>query len=111
VLAQAFSGIHSPMLATQPRIKRVLVSTLRRVLGRNIGMRAKPVLFGGLVNFLMFGIRKDGRLVCVAVLSEGEKISQRLPILSRIVLWLLGLISLVVFWVGRMLGWQKRDLS
>jgi hypothetical protein len=85
------------MPATQPRIKRVLVSTLRRVLGQNIGMRAKLVLSGGFKNLLTYGIRKDGRLVCVAVLSEGDEISQRPPILSRIVLWLIGLISLPIF--------------
>jgi GNAT superfamily N-acetyltransferase len=109
VLAQAFSGIRSPMPATQPRIIRVLVSTIRRVLGRNIGMRAKPILFSGFANFITYGIRKDGRLVCVAVVSEAEKMPQRPPILSKIVLWLLGLIgliSLVVFWVGRMLRRQ-----
>jgi predicted ATPase with chaperone activity len=59
VLAQAFSGLRSPMPATQPRIKRVLVSTLRRVLGQDIGMRAKLVLSGGFKNLLTYGIRKD----------------------------------------------------
>jgi hypothetical protein len=95
VLAQAFSGIRSPMSVTQPRIKRVLVSTLRRVLGRNIGMRAKLVLFSGLASFLTFGIRKDGKLVCVAVLSDAEEKPQRLPRLLSIALWLIGLLLLV----------------
>jgi hypothetical protein len=73
VLAEAFSGIRSVTLATQPRRIRALVNTLQRVLGQNIGMRAKLALFGGFANCLTYGIRKDGKLVCVAVLSDAEK--------------------------------------
>lgn len=93
VLIQAFSGIRSSALATRSRIIRILVNTLKRVLGQNIGMRAKLALFGGFANFLTYGIRKDGKLVCVAILSDAEKSSKRLPILSTIVLWPLARVS------------------
>jgi ribosomal protein S18 acetylase RimI-like enzyme len=113
VLIQAFSGIRSSALATRSRIIRILVNTLRilvntlkRVLGQNIGMRAKLVLFGGFANFLTYGIRKDGKLVCVAILSDAEKSSKRLPILSMIVLWPLGSLIYLVLRVGRMLKWR-----
>lgn len=105
VLIQAFSGIRSSTLATRPGIIRTLVNTLQRILGQNMGIRTKLTLLGGFANFLTYGIRKDGKLVCVAVLSDPKK-SQRLPILSTIFLWPIGFLISVVFRVGRMLGWR-----
>ncbi|MCL0103505.1 GNAT family N-acetyltransferase [Dehalococcoidia bacterium] len=105
VLTQAFKDIPSPRLETKPKIMRILMSTIQRLFGEKIGMRAKLYLFGGFANSPSYGIRKDGKLVCAAILADYTA-RPKLPILSRIVLWPIGFLIFLVFRVGRIFRWR-----
>lgn len=107
MLTQAFKDIPSPRLETKPKIMRILMSTIQRLFGGSIkiGMRAKLYLFGGFANFPSYGIRKDGKLVCAAILADSTA-KPKLPILSRIVLWPIGFLISLVFRVGRIFRWR-----
>jgi len=102
VLRQAFKNAPLPKLARRPRIIRILVKTLQRLFGEKIGMRINLLFFGGLTSFPAYGIRKDGQLVCVAILSDSAE-EPKLSTLSTIVLWPIGFLAALGFCVGRIL--------
>lgn len=102
VLSHAFAETGSSAYVAQPKVLRAirrLVNTLPGLFGQKMGLRAKLGLWGGFVNYNMYGIRKDGKLVCVAVFYNAEK---RPPIL----LIIMGFFISVIFRVGRLLRWQ-----
>ena len=102
VLFHAFAEIGSSTHAAQSKALRAiksLVTTLPGLFGQNMGLRAKLGLWGGFANYNMYGIRKDGKLVCVAVFYNAKK---RPPLLLTI----MGFFISVIFWVGRLLRWQ-----
>ena len=74
VLAQAFKDIPSPRLETKPKIMRILVSTIRSLFDEKIGRWAMVYLFGGFANLPSYGIRKDGKLVCVASIGLSKMV-------------------------------------
>lgn len=109
VITQAFQDTPQPTIYTKSRIVRVvrvLMSAIYRLLGKNVGMRVKRYIFYEFTNLLLYGIRKDSKLVCVAVLADSENRPKKSPILSRIVLRLIAALFFLVFQVGRIFRWQ-----
>jgi len=105
VLTQAFKNAPLPKLARKPRIIKILVKTLQRLFGGKDRDESQPLFFGGFTSFPAYGIRKDGQLVCVAILSDSAE-EPKLSTLSTIVLWPIGLLVALGLRLGRILRCQ-----
>lgn len=105
VIAQAFQEIPKPTMYTAPRIVTILMSAIQRLFGENTWMRIKGYLFMGVTNLPSYGIRKDGKLVCVAILSNSAA-KPKISILATIVLWPIGFLIALVLRMGRILRWR-----
>jgi ribosomal protein S18 acetylase RimI-like enzyme len=102
VLFHAFAENGSSTHAAQSKVLRAirrLVNALPGLFGQRMGLRAKLGLWGGFANYNMYGIRQDGKLICVAVFYNAEK---RPPIL----LIIMGFFISVIFRAGRLLRRQ-----
>jgi len=105
VLVLAFAHIDAgqhPGAAATPRMARTMLRVLPRLHGRNAWTRLRLGIAGRFSDQLMYGIRQEGKLVCVAVLQEGDK----RPASSPFWLTLVGALFGCAIWVGRMLRWQ-----
>lgn len=118
VITRAFRDTPQPTFSLKPRAVRILIrivallmSAIQILFGKNIWVRVESYFFYKFTPPLLYGIRKDGNLVCVAVLSYPKNRAKKSPILLRIILWLIKplffLVFHVVFYVGRIFRWQR----
>lgn len=107
VLAQAFNvpvaGPTAQGGSFGQRAMCKLLHTVARAAELGVGgPRVKLGLGSDRANQTLYGIRDGEKLVCVAVLYEGEAKPTRAPLLLSALTFFLN----AIFWLGRLVGWR-----
>lgn len=106
VVAEAFRDKPQPIPNTRSKVTRILISGIQRLLDKTTGTSLDPSRFLWSPDVLSYGIRQDGKLVCVAILSDSCNRPEKLSILSRMALGAIGFLISLVFRLGQILRWR-----